>query len=433
MSDQTLDLRRSMQLLRRHKFVVAAFAALGLAAGCALAVLSPSMLTSDALVVLPPSVHNASTQVVIAGSDPVLAGALHNTLNQNEIQALRGEVRVKSLTTNILSVSAQGKTADEAQDRANAVAGAYVAYVGSPKRGAGQVQAHLLEQATNATGTSLSSRLTINGITGVLAGLLIGIILVLAISRKDRRLRERDEIADSIGVPVLMSIQVAHPSNAAGWTKLLDGYQPRSVDSWRLRKTLRQLGLSGQSHADLNGGSGSSISVLSLASDPKALALGPQLAVFAASLGIPTVLVIGPQQDPNTTATLRAVCAAPPESSRRPENLRLAVSDHAEAPDRLPGAGLIVTVAVVDGQTPRVADTMRATVTVLGVTAGKVTAEELARVAISAATEGRDITGILVADPDSADHTTGRLPEVSRPGQRRMPTRVTGISTGTKR
>lgn len=432
MSDQTLDLRRSMQLLRRHKFVVAAFAALGLAGGCALAVVSPSMVTSDALVLLPASVRNASTQVVIAGSDPVLAGALH-TRNQNAIQGLRGDVRVKSLTTNILSISAQGKTADQAQDRANAVADSYIAYVRSPNRAAGQIQAHLLEPATNATGTSLSSRLTINAVTGVLAGLLLGIILVLAISRKDRRLRERDEIADSIGVPVLMSIQVAHPSNAAGWTKLFDDYQPRAIDSWRLRKTLRQLGLTGQNHADLNGGSGSSLSVLSLASDPKALALGPQLAVFAASLGIPTVLVVGPQQDANATATLRAACAAPPESSRRPENLRLAVSDHAEAPDRLPGAGLIVTVAVVDGQTPQVADTMRTTATVLGVTAGKVTAEELARVAVSAATDGRDITGILVADPDPTDHTTGRLPEVSRPGQRRMPTRVTGISTGTKR
>lgn len=432
MSDQTLDLRRSIQLLRRHKFTVAAFAALGLAAGCALAVLSPSMLTSDALVLLPASVHNASTQVVIAGSDPVLGGALH-TSNQNAIQALRQDVQVKSLTTNILSISAQGKTADQAQDRANAVAGSYISYVRSPGRAAGPIQAHLLENATNAAGTSLSNRLIINGIIGVLAGLLIGILIVLTISRRDRRLRERDEIADSIGIPVLMSIQVGHPSNAAGWTKLFEDYQPRAVDSWRLRKTLRQLGLTGLNHTDFNAGTGSSLAVLSLASDPKALALGPQLAVFAASLGIPTVLVVGPQQDANATATLRAACAAPPESSRRPENLRVTVSDHAEAPDRLPGAGLIVTVAVVDGQAPRVADTMRTTATVLGVSAGTVTAEELARVAVSAATDGRDITGILVADPDSADHTTGRLPEVSRPGQRRLPSRVTGISTGTRR
>ena len=45
--------------------------------------------------------------------------------------------------------------------------------------------------------------------------------------------------------------------------------------------------------------------VLSLSSDPRAIALGPQLAVFAASQGIPTALVIGPQQDATVTATLR--------------------------------------------------------------------------------------------------------------------------------
>ena len=76
---------------------------------------------------------------------------------------------------------------------------------------------------------------------------------------------------------------------------------------------------------------------------------------------------------------------------------------------------------------------LTAAMTVLGVSAGTVTAEELARVAVSAATDGRDIAGILVADPDPADHTTGRLPELARPAQRRMPARVTGIPMGTRR
>ena len=58
---------------------------------------------------------------------------------------------------------------------------------------------------------------------------------------------------------------------------------------------------------------------------------------------------------------------------------------------------------------------MRATATVLGVSAGAATAEQLARVAASAAADGRDIAGILVADPDPADHTTGRLPQLARP------------------
>ena len=108
------------------------------------------------------------------------------------------------------------------------------------------------------------------------------------------------------------------------------------------------------------------------------------------------------------------------------------MSDH-DSVGQLPDAGLTVAIAVVDGQTPRVADTMRAAATVLAVSAGAVTAEQLARVATSAATDGRDIAGTLVADPDPADHTTGRVPQLSRPAQRRMPTRITGVYAETRR
>jgi capsular polysaccharide biosynthesis protein len=432
MSDQPLDLRRSMQLLRRHKFIVAAFAALGLAGGIGLAMLSKPTLTSNALVVLPSSVHNISTQVFISTSDPVLAGAAR-TIDSHESPAkLRTIIQVKSLTSNIISISAQGKTAAQAEHTANAVAHSYVAYVDSPSRPGPSVQARILQPALNAFGPTTSRRLLVNGLLGVLIGLLIGTIVVLATRRNDRRLLERDEIADAIGIPVLTSIRVGHPSDAPGWRKLFEDYQPGVVDAWRLRKTLRQLWPFGVNPGDPRPGGGSSLAVLSLSSDPKALALGPQLAVFAASLGIPTTLAVGPQQDPNATAMLRTACATPLESSERSRNLRLTVSDHDDA-GLLPDAGLTVVIAVVDGHTPRVADTMRATATVLAVSAGAVTARQLARVATSAATDGRDIAGTLVADPDPADHTTGRVPQLSRPAQRRMPTRITGVYAETRR
>ena len=83
-----------------------------------------------------------------------------------------------------------------------------------------------------------------------------------------------------------------------------------------------------------------------------------------------------------------------------------------------------MVVAVIDGRNPQVPATMRTTATLLGVSAGAATADQLARVAISAVSDGREITGILVADPDSDDATTGRLPQVGRRGLRRMPTRV---------
>ena len=83
-------------------------------------------------------------------------------------------------------------------------------------------------------------------------------------------------------------------------------------------------------------------------------------------------------------------------------------------------ATLTVVVAVVDGRTARrCPTTMRTTATVLGVSAGAATAEQLARVAVVAAADGREISGILVADPEPTDRTTGliqQLPPSASPG-----------------
>ncbi len=72
---------------------------------------------------------------------------------------------------------------------------------------------------------------------------------------------------------------------------------------------------------------------------------------------------------------------------------------------------------------------MRTTATLLGVSASAATAEQLARVAVSADDDGHEISGILVADPEPTDHTTGRIPQLSRPTHRRQPTRLKGITT----
>src|SRR5215813_13887040 len=65
----------------------------------------------------------------------------------------------------------------------------------------------------------------------------------------------------------------------------------------------------------------------------------PQLAAFAAFLGIPTTLVVGPQQDTNATAMLRTACTAPVEPSARSGNLRVTVSDQYHAGRPLPADG----------------------------------------------------------------------------------------------
>src|SRR6516162_6049708 len=89
---ETLDLRRSIRIIWRHKLLVGFALILGILAGSAYAVLKPSMVTGTALVLLSPTGQAAQsaavaagsgvpdpytqTQEVIAKSSPVLIGAL---------------------------------------------------------------------------------------------------------------------------------------------------------------------------------------------------------------------------------------------------------------------------------------------------------------------------------------------------------------------
>jgi hypothetical protein len=288
----------------------------------------------------------------------------------------------------------------------------------------------LLERAASAAGTAPLKQLIVDSVLGAIAGALVGAVIALAVWRHDRRVRERDEIADSIGVSVLASFPVAHPSDAAGWIRLLEDYKPGPLHALQLRKVLQYLGAAAVSMD--NGGEGDmSVTILSLVSDPRAVAIGPQLAAFAASQGLPAVLVVGPQQDPDVTATLRTACSAPPASPKWPSRLRVTVSDGPG--DVLPDAALTVVVMVVDGKSPRMPEAMHTTATLLAVSSGSATAEQLARVAVRADADDREITGILVADPEPTDHTSGRVPQLSRPTQRRLPTRLRGITTEIRR
>ena len=456
MSQQVLDLRRSTQIVRRHKILVTIVLTLGIVGGAAYAVLKPPMLTSTALIALPASVSQqqsgstttsgndpfTATQQVVAGSTQVLQDALpdiHPALSLNE---LRRNVEVGSPSPDIISVTAAGKNAASAEATANAVADSYIRYVTSAQSAVGRIQARLLQSAKNATGPAPVERTIVYALLAGLAGALIGMIVALVIGRNDRRLRGRDAIANSVGIPVLASVPVAHPSSASGWTKLFEAYKPAAVHAWQLRTALQQLmssrgfgrpGYNGNGSSLAMGDKSFSLLVLSLSSDSGALALGPQLAVFAASQDIPTALVIGPQQDTSATATLRTACDAQlSEASTHHGLLRVISSDEADV-EIEPDTALVIVVAVVDSRTPKMPDTRRSDATVIGVSAGTATAEQLARAAVVAAADDREISGILVADPDSDDQTTGRIPDLVRPAQRRLPNRLRGIVTEIRR
>jgi len=430
MTEQAFDLPKVVRIVRRNKLLIGVCAAASLFGGAAFAVVSHQTFTSTAQVVLPGAVQSAEaalgspvgagtstsdymgTQVVVAGSDPVLSLALSNVRTATSLQTLRNEIQISSPTFGIVSISARAPSAADAEKTANAVAQSYIRYVGSPTSLVGSTSARIINSATHATASTLARRAILDGLLSGAGGALIGILAALVMCRGSRRLRERDEIANSLGLPVFAALPVDHPADAAGWTRLLDDYQPSAVHAWQLRTALRQLGMLRPS--DINGRNGvaNSLTVVSLSSDDGAYALGPQLAVFAASLGIPTALVVDARQDTTALATLRMACAAPRSaSSGRPRMLHLVDGDSGD--DRgQPDVALTVVVAVIDDDAWKFPKTLRTAKTVLGVSAGATTADQLARVAVTAAVDGREISGFFVADPEPTDRTAGQIPQI---------------------
>lgn len=442
MHRRRLDLTRSARILWRHKIVVGVVVAAGLIGNTTYQALQPPVYTASAYVVLAPSV-NESTQAVVVTSYPVLAGALGDPGVDVPLATLQGRVRATRAAVQMITIAAQGGSASQAEETANAVARSYVAYVSSTKNPLGVQPAELLQPATTASAKPIVTRLSEAAGLGFLVGMLVALIAGLAVWRNDGRLTERDAMADSIGLPVLASVRASAPSSAEGWAGLLENYSPDAGDAWRLRGLLRELAVTREDLGRFSGGDTVSLAVLALSTDRDALALGPQLASFAAALGIPTALVAEQGQEGTLAARgIRSVTTA--GAAKAASGLRAMYASAAagqglrgpqtimfdpDRPGQVPAATLTIALAVADGKDPRVTGVIRAVRTVLAVTAGTVTSEQLTRLAASAAGAGHKVAGILVANPDPDDQTTGRVPQLARPEQDRKPTRMNGVVT----
>jgi capsular polysaccharide biosynthesis protein len=199
MSQETLGLSRFLQLVRRVWTAVGEVAAVSLVAGIVFAALHPPMLTSTAVVLLPVSVQAApsngaadaytATQEVIADSNRVLVAALPDVRPAMSLAELRGDVQIGSVTSAVITVSAKGTVAADAEETANAVARSYIAYVGSAGSPAGRVEALMLNPAASATGRSLPVSMLTTGGFSALYGAIVGAIGALVFGWADRRSR----------------------------------------------------------------------------------------------------------------------------------------------------------------------------------------------------------------------------------------------------
>lgn len=292
--------------------------------------------------------------------------------------------------------------------------------------------ATIIEDASLAKRPGLAWRYLLFGLVGLVLALVVGAVGLVLVGRRDRRLHYRDEIADAVGSAVIASLRSRVPRTVAGWRTLLETYAPGSVDAWALRQALRQLvrgrssspGTAQQERAGEALSHPSSVTVLALSDDLRGLAVAPQLASYAASAGLLTRLVTAQRHD--CAAALWAACSQPAED----EEVRPGLAVGTDAGDE-EDVELTVVLAVLDRRRPEIADLPDTSVTVLALSAGSATAEELARAAVTADDAGLDITGIIVADPDDLDRTTGRLLLHERSQQVPLPTRLTGSTTPT--
>lgn len=474
MSEQVVDLQSPWAVLRRHIRTLAVAGALGALVGGALLFLLPAQYSSTSEVLFPAtppnssgqaSTHDIATQVQIALSDVVLGPAGQSIGSGLSAEEVAKRVEITSPTADILKIVAKGASSAEAQEIASAVATADVAFAGAG--------ANVIQQATPAVRTPLVVRAPRFMVIGAMAALLVTAFVVVRRGRKERTLRSRDQIADAVGVPVVAALQSRAPRSVSGWTSLLQSYAPGSSESWTLRRLLRLVtpgspgSLAGPSR---EGSRPTRVAVLTLADDLPALGIGPQFASFAASTGTVTQFVIAQRPHESANALKVACSRLAHEVQPRPgltvdnrENLVQGPAnrqqDGADGPQsrkwmqarlvRVPGdpagdgveevgsngdAGaegdsggdLIVYLIVLDRRSPELhlddADTV---VTLLAVTSGAATPDDLARIAAVADDAGRPLSGVVVVDPDPLDRTTGRVLESERAQQVTLQSRPT--------
>ena len=129
------------------------------------------------------------------------------------------------------------------------------------------------------------------------------------------------------------------------------------------------------------------------------------------------------------TARLRAAYSAASDLRKKPPGmLNVGILD-SDDDDWLPATPLVVILSVVSGRA-RLLTTIRPTTSaLLAVSAGAATGEQLARMAVRISAACNHLVGTIVADPDAADYTTGRLSRSEWPTDRLVPNGQVAMTT----
>ena len=420
------------------------------------------------------STRDIGTQIAIAKSSAVLSNAGKSLTPPIDSMTLSHALKISSVSEEILAFRAHASSGAVAEKMANSAAAAYVAYVTTasttsndgiiaelrqqsigitqqfasvnaqidvvsarvqhelPSSASGQTDASLLgtlrtqqshlsveldsinnqisaaqasgsvvlgsvsvmQQAKSAAGHSFVHLTQWCGF-GLLVGVLLGIIGALVRVDRDPRLYTRRELAAGADAPVLASLQTTSCKTVADWHHLIGEYQPRDADAVSMRHLLDALGVRQDAHL--------SVRVVSFGADHAALAAGPQLAVFAASSGVRTAL--RPDASP-AASLLRAACTMVGPQARPACLATGSAADTWHATD----AELTISCCTVDTanfELPR-----SSSLTILSVSAGFATAEDLARLVLAAYDADEPIRGLVAVNPDPRDPTSGAEPGI---------------------
>jgi capsular polysaccharide biosynthesis protein len=231
-------------------------------------------------------------------------------------------------------------------------------------------------------------------LVGTLGGLLVGLLVLSLVHRDDRHLYLRDDIAEATGAPVLLSLSSPRTTSPHQWVHLFTRAQPSPADQWNTRRMLRQL--------DPDDRPGT-IVVLTFSDDGRGCTAGPQIAVLAASQGIPARLSVsrGPR-DANVVELRRAIKRITVLGDDLPQNLSLDADGDPSPADRL-----TIHFCSVERAAPHLLSPNSQATVLLAVSAGSSTAVDLARLALTASDAGMPIRGVILISPDPGDQTTG--------------------------